>query len=122
MLCIAPTTQAAISLQSAAAEVVEIDSKLRKKTLREQRRLRQLEERIAKKGMDVDFSDPVRKWLWFAIFGWGLGLAILATILLLIFFGSAVIMSYGLALLIAGRISIFLGSVCFIIWVVKISF
>lgn len=63
---------------------------------------KRIERRAMKRDVQVDFNDPVDKWLWFGVFG--LGIAIVLS-----FFTP-----FGLAGLIA-----FLAIVCLVIWVVK---
>ena len=65
-----------------AAEATEMDKATKKELKRQARlekRIAKFEKKLAKKGMtmeDVDFSDPVQKWLWFALFGWGAGVVL----------------------------------------------
>lgn len=73
----------------------------KKASKRLERIAKRLERKMAKSGMQVDFSDPVDQWLWFGVFG--LGIAILMS-----FF------NFGIGGLIA-----FLALVCLVIWVVK---
>ncbi len=72
-----------------------------KASKRLKRLARRLERKMARHGMQVDFSDPVDQWLWYGVFG--LGIAILLS-----FF------NFGLGGLIA-----FLALVCLVVWVVK---
>ena len=73
-----------------------------------------LEKKMAKKqakagGADVDFDDPVDKWMWLWIFGWGAGLVL--TIL-----GSAA----GIGIIVGlGTIAWVFGIVALILWLVK---
>ncbi len=84
-----------------------------KKELKKQERLEKVMTKVQKK-MDkmekkgVDFSDPVNKWLWFAIFAW---VAAIALYILGIFVPFVSWLGYlvGLA-----------GSVFFIIWLLKV--
>lgn len=62
---------------------------------------KRIERKMLKHGMDVDFNDPVDKWLWFGLFG--LGIAILMS-----FFDLGI-----------GGLIAFLAIVCLVIWVVK---
>ncbi len=76
------------------------------KTARLERMINRMEHRLRKKmkpGVEVDFSDPVNKWLWFGLFGLG------AALVLGIF-------SLGLGGLVA-----FLAVVCLVIWLIKQS-
>lgn len=85
-------------LRSNPGIVVNTEKKASKRL---ERIAKRLERKMAKRGMQVDFSDPVDQWLWFGVFG--LGIAILMS-----FF------NFGIGGLIA-----FLALVCLVIWVVK---
>lgn len=75
---------------------------------RTEKRLKRLAKRLDRKaeryGAEVDFSDPVDRWLWFGIFG--LGIAVVLS-----FFASG-----GLAGLIA-----LLALACLVVWIIKRS-
>lgn len=75
----------------------------KKTTKRLNKIAKRIERKALKHGMQVDFSDPVDKWLWFGIFGLGI----------------AIVMSF-FDLGIGGLIA-FLAVVCLVIWVVKRS-
>ncbi|MEP7268859.1 MAG: hypothetical protein ABI844_14625 [Saprospiraceae bacterium] len=60
----------------------------------------------------VDFHDPVNKWLWFAVFGWG------ASIVLWILAAALITGGYGIIGLLASLAALF-GTVAFVIWLVK---
>lgn len=45
-----------------------------KKEFKVQKRMAKFEKLFKKAG--IDFSDPVDKWMWFWIFGWGAGLVL----------------------------------------------
>ncbi|GAB4495534.1 MAG: hypothetical protein OHK0019_24870 [Saprospiraceae bacterium] len=73
-----------------------------KKTEKRLTRLAKRLDRMAEKaGMQVDFNDPVDRWLWFGVFGLGIA----------IFFS---FVQVGL-----GGIIAFLAIICLIIWIVK---
>ena len=75
----------------------------------EKRIAKKMEKMKAKSSADVDFNDPVDKWMWFWIFAWGLGLAafLVASIALSGFFGFV-----GSALMVFGFIAL-------VLWLVK---
>ena len=89
-----------------------------KKTKKIEKKLEKLMGKIEKKfaknqaevgEADVDFEDPVDKWMWFWIFGWGAGLVL--TIL-----GSAA----GIGIIVGlGTIAWVFGTVALILWLVK---
>lgn len=116
----APAAQAAVALESAAVEVIEADQELSKKELKTQKRLERMQKKMSKKGMDVDFNDPVKKWMWFWIFGWGAGivLTVIASVLLV---GTLTSGGFGIAsiLYLLAYLCYLFGSVSLIIWLVK---
>lgn len=125
LMCFAArAAQAAVALERVAVEVIEVEQELSKEELSVQKRLERMQNKMKKKGMDVDFSDPIQKWLWFAIMGWVAGILLVAVALLLLLFGSAAVVTTGVgvvgALIIAGRVLMFLGTVSLIIWGVKV--
>ena len=108
-----------------AAEATEMDKATKKELKRQARlekRIAKFEKKLAKKGMtmeDVDFSDPVQKWLWFALFGWGAGVVL--SILAYVFVFSLTTTGFGLAgifWLLASLCYAF-GSISFIVWLIK---
>ena len=48
--------------------------KLKKFEKKMAKKMAKIKKRFQKKGQDIDLSDPVDKWFWFWIFGWGAGL------------------------------------------------
>ena len=112
LMTLAPATHRAATAVSPQEMRAGLTEKLRsnpdvvvntekKASKRLERIAKRLERKMAKRGMQVDFSDPVDQWLWFGVFG--LGIAILMS-----FF------NFGIGGLIA-----FLALVCLVIWVVK---
>lgn len=81
--------------------------KMQKLEKRIEKRIKKLEVKADK--AEVDFDDPVEKWMWFWIFSWGLGLAALLV---------AQIVLDGLFGFIAGALFIF-GFVALVLWLVK---
>ncbi len=85
---------------------------------KEVKQLKKFEKKITKKiskmkakatGADVDFDDPVDKWMWFWIFGWAAGLAL-----------TFIVFVTGLGFLgfLASACYLF-GFVALVLWVVK---
>jgi len=72
--------------------------------------------RIKKGKAEIDFSDPVKKWMWFWILGWGL--AIILGILIPIIFLSG---GFGGAFLLSALIGLLglFGTVSLVIWLIK---
>ena len=85
--------------------------KAERKEFRTQKRIAFVQRIMAKKMAKnaIDFKDPVNKWLWFAIFGFG------AALLLTILVGSTY--SGGIAIL--ASLAWLFGAVAFVIWLVK---
>jgi hypothetical protein len=77
-------------------------------------KINKFEQKVQKKALKVlqkmapNFSDPVEKFFWGWIFGWGLGLILIMTS----FFGIPFVWRLGSILML-------LGSVCLIIWFIK---
>ena len=96
-------------------EVSTIDAKKADKMEKKLNKLgKKLEKKMAKKqakvgDTDVDFEDPVDKWMWFWIFGWGAGLVL--SILSLATLGGF--------LGVLGLLAWTFGTVALIIWLVK---
>lgn len=122
-----------ISVQDLVADKATFTKTLSKKELRKHKReLRKqarmekriakfqekLEKRMAKK--PVDFRDPVDKWFWFWIFGWGAAI-ILSVIGAAIAVGGAFTGGFGVGafLLILGWLAGLFGTISLIIWLVK---
>lgn len=115
-----------VSIQDLAADKASDTKTLSKKELRKQKReLRKqkrmekrftkfqerLEKRMEKK--DFDFSDPVDKWMWFWILGWGAGL-------LLSILAAATLFGGGFAILwLLATLAWLFGTVSLVIWLVK---
>jgi len=85
---------------------------------KEVKKLKKFEKKISKRmakmeakanKADVDFDDPVDKWMWFWIFGWGAGLTL--TFL-------ALVTSFGFLGFLASACYLF-GFVALVLWVVK---
>ena len=99
------------------AEAKEIQ-KIERKQVRTQKRIGMVQKFMTKKMAKnaVDFQDPVNKWLWFGVFGWGAGL-------LLWIIAAAVVtgggfLGGGFLGLLASLCWLF-GTVAFVIWLVK---
>lgn len=102
---------------------------LTKKEIRKQRRIAKRQQRLSKfmnklkaKMPEIDLNDPVKKWMWFWIFGWG------AWFLLSIIAWAAVsggiysgTFGFGAVLFTLGWLAGLAGTVALIIWLVKLS-
>ncbi len=85
-----------------------------------------VEHKIARKGMEssaagIDLQDPVKKWMWFWILGWGAAIVfyVLATVLIVGTVGSG----FGIAALLSliGSLCGIFGTVSLIMWIVKMN-
>ncbi len=97
------------SSQSTATTIEKQKNDL-KKEFKAQKRMAKFEKLFKKAG--VDFSDPVNKWMWFWIFGWGAGLV------LSILAAATVTSGFG-ALWLLSSLCWLAGSVSLVIWLVK---
>ena len=89
--------------QKLRESIPEQSKKTSLKTTKRLERLAKRLERVTKgNGGEVDFSDPVDKWLWFGLFGLGIGIVV------------AILGLGGVGGLIG-----FLGVVCLVIWILK---
>lgn len=92
--------------------------KAEKKQVRTQKRIavvqKYLAKNMAKKA--IDFKDPVNKWLWFGVFGWGAGL-VLWIIAAAVVTGGGFLGGGFLGLL--ASLAWLFGTVAFVIWLVK---
>lgn len=100
------------TLTKAEAKAIQ---KIEKKEARNQKRLGMLQKMMVKKmhKKAVDFKDPVNKWLWFGILGWGAGL-----LLSIISWSVVTAGGFGVLWLLASLAYLF-GTVSFVIWLVK---
>ncbi|MCB0642509.1 MAG: hypothetical protein KDC44_12755 [Phaeodactylibacter sp.] len=115
------SVQAVVNFGTIDATTIE-SNKADKQTQKQLKRQKRFEKRMAKmekkaNKKDIDFSDPVDKWLWFAVFGWagGVILTILAYVLV---FSTAGFGLGGVLWLLASLCYLF-GSVSFIVWLIK---
>ena len=78
--------------------------------------------KVVAKKMDkygaIDFSDPVKKWMWFWIFGWAAGL--LLWIISWTVLTSGGIGGFGVLGLL-GSLAWLFGTVCLVVWLVKMA-
>jgi hypothetical protein len=96
---------------------VETQKKELKKEFKAQKRMAKLEKFLKKAG--VDFKDPVNKWMWFWIFGWGI--ALLVNIIAAVAVTGGAFGAGGLWILL-GTIALLaglFGTVSLVIWLVK---
>ena len=108
------------SIEATAIESNKSDKETKKQLKRQKRfekRMAKMEKKANKK--DIDFSDPVDKWLWFAIFGWGAGLVlyIIAVAIGIGSFGAGIGIAAVLALI--AWLAFAFGGVSFIVWLIK---
>lgn len=92
--------------------------KAEKKQVRTQKRIavvqKYLAKNMAKKA--IDFKDPVNKWLWFGVFGWGAGLVLWIIAASVVSGGG--FLGGGFIGVLASLAWLF-GTVSFVIWLVK---
>ncbi|MCB0706394.1 MAG: hypothetical protein KDC34_13850 [Saprospiraceae bacterium] len=124
-----PNANAVVALESSAVatEAVVTAPTLTKQQERElakmEKQMARMEKQLAKRGQtmnDVDFGDPVKKWMWFWIFGWAAGLLlyIIAAVALTGSFTGGGFGLWGILTLLGGLCWLF-GSVSLIVWLIK---
>ena len=103
------------TLTKAEAKLIQ---KAEKKQVRTQKRIAVVQKFLAKNMAKkaVDFKDPVNKWLWFGVFGWGAGL-LLWIIAAAVVTGGGFLGGGFLGLL--ASLAWLFGTVAFVIWLVK---
>lgn len=103
------------TLTKAEAKVIQ---KAEKKQVRTQKRIAVVQKFLAKNMAKkaIDFKDPVNKWLWFGVFGWGAGL-VLWIIAAAVVTGGGFLGGGFLGLL--ASLAWLFGTVAFVIWLVK---
>ena len=111
-LFLQPSLQAAT--HSGTTTVSADQMKANKKAFQMQKREAKATHLFAKRG--IDLQDPVNKWMWYWIFGWGAGivLSILATATI----STGSVGSFGVLWLLASLCWLF-GTVSLIVWLVK---
>ncbi len=89
-------------------------AKAEKQQAKAQKRAAMMQKMMAKNYAKngVDFKDPVNKWLWFAVFGWGAG------IVLSLLASATVTGGFGFFWLLATLAYLF-GTVSFVLWLIK---
>ena len=123
MFCFA-TTQPALAITSSTATTTEMianQSKELKKEFNTQKKMNKIERFFAKKGMDL--SDPVKKWLWYWVIGWGAGLVlyIIAGVVAAAAVSTTATTGLGLAgiLWLVGGLAWLFGTISLIVWFIK---
>ncbi len=106
-----------LAVNKPVKEATATASSLKKEmTAKELKKLEKIEKKLEKRmdklkkkanGADVDFDDPVDKWMWFWIFGWGAGFVFALLSLGFGFFG-----------FLSGACMLF-GTVALVLWLVK---
>ncbi|MBR9920640.1 MAG: hypothetical protein GYB31_07350 [Bacteroidetes bacterium] len=112
-----------VVVEEDAATTVTLTKKQERKLAKMEKRMAKMEQRLAKDGktmQDVDFNDPVKKWMWFWIFGWAAGIVIYIIGIAAIT-GSAFTGGFGIwaILSILGYLCWLFGSISLIIWLIK---
>jgi hypothetical protein len=127
LFCFA-TTQPVMAITSSTATTTEMianQSKELKKEFTTQKKLNKIERFFAKKG--IDLQDPIKKWLWYWVLGWGAALVlfIIATVVAAAAVStSATTVStggFGAAgvLWLLGSLASLFGTISLIVWFIK---
>ncbi|RMD69394.1 MAG: hypothetical protein D6818_10380 [Bacteroidetes bacterium] len=116
-------------MANAVSVVSKKEARMAKRMERAQKRMDRFMARVdrmlAKKGMErpeaIDLQDPVKKWMWFWILGWGAAIVlyILASVLVVGTAGAG----FGVATLLSllGSICGLFGTVSLVMWLVKMN-
>ena len=109
------TSPASAMIETNTSNTTTIDKQKNelKKEFKMQKRLSKFEKFFKKAG--IDLQDPVNKWMWFWIFGWGAAivLSIIGAIAI-----TSLSTGFGIWYLLASLCGLF-GSVSLVIWIVK---
>ncbi len=119
LLFCAPQAQAIHTADRAPLQEAVSHHELSKKELRKQKRMEKRLKKMQKKG--IDFSDPIDKWLWFAILGWGASLVLYIVARALLgatFYTGAGFGLYSILSLLAFLLGLF-SAVSLVIWLIK---
>ncbi len=113
-LFLQPSLQAAT--HSGTTTVSADQMKAHKKAFQMQKREAKATHLFAKRG--IDLQDPVNKWMWYWILGWGAAivLSIIAVATVTASVGGAT--SFGILYLLASLLGLF-GTISLIVWLVK---
>lgn len=105
---------------TATTASTKTDKQTKKQLKRQERfekRMAKFEAKMEKKG--VDFSDPVDKWLWFAIFGWGAAIVLTILIYAIGFGGFGAGFGFVAIFALLSWLAWLFGGISFIVWLVK---
>ena len=98
--------------------LTKAEVRIQKKIERKQRMFKKVIVKKMEKYGDVDFQDPVQKWMWFWIFGWGAGL--LLWILSWTVLSGGSLGGFGILGLL-GSLAWLFGTVALVVWLVKMA-
>jgi hypothetical protein len=106
----APKPITAVESKTLTKAETKAIQKLERKEVRQQKRIAMVQKmmgkNMAKKA--IDFQDPVNKWLWFAIFGFGIAIVL-----------SILVSAGGWGLWWLAYLAGIFGTVAFVIWLLK---
>ncbi len=125
-LAIQPVGNTAMAVHAVGKKEARMAKRMERAQKRTERMVSRVERIMARKGIalpqgGIDLQDPVKKWMWFWILGWG------AAILLYIIASVVVVGTYGTGFGIATLLSL-LGTICglfgtvsLVMWIVKMN-
>ena len=126
-LLVAPKAEAVVAVEgeTAVVEAPTLTKQQERQVAKMEKRMERYEKRLAKRGQsmdDVDFSDPVKKWMWFWIFGWAGGL-ILSVVAGVVAVGTLTAGGLGIAgiLWLLASLAWLFGTVSLVVWLVKMN-
>ena len=113
-------TQTKIAQQK--VEVTQLSKKEKKKYNRVNRKLSKLEHKLQKRKKKrksaIDLRDPVEKWKWYWILGWGAAIALVVTAAVLGLVTTGVL--YRLLIITASLAGIF-GTISLVMWLIRMN-
>ena len=121
--------QPAGNTSKAVSVISKKEARMAKRMERAQKRMNRLMARVdrflAKRGLErpagIDLQDPVKKWMWFWILGWG-GAVVLYILASVLFVGTGGA-GFGVATLLSllGSLLGLFGTVSLVMWIVKMN-
>lgn len=91
-----------------------LELRKQKKSAKIAKKVKKIQSKISSKG--VDFKDPVNKWKWFWLFGWG---AFIVLIILAGVVGTASFSGFEVIFNSLGLLSFLFGTASLVIWLIK---
>lgn len=123
---IQPVGNTAMAVHAASKKEAHMAKQMERAQKRMERMMARVERIVARKGTapaqgGIDLQDPVKKWMWFWILGWGgaLVLHIISRVVLVGTYGTG----FGIAALLGllGSLLGLFGTVSLVMWIIKMN-